>query len=218
MKILSLRTEKENFIGIIYDESGRILNLTDALPLYQKLKNKIDDFPYIKTVTELFREQLFNIDLFKRVIDFVEKHNLMEYLFVKESVRYNAPVEFPPKFICLGRNYEEHAREFGSPAPVEEPIIFAKSSTAVVGHLETIYIPTDIGRIDHEVELAVVIGKKGKRIKKENAWSYIAGYTIVVDVTARELQRKDIQAQHPWFRSKKFRLFCPYGTMDCDCG
>ena len=122
----------------------------------------IDDFPYIKTVTELFREQLFNIDLFKRDIDFDEKHNFMEYLFVKESVRYNAPVEFPPKFICLGRNYEEHAREFGSPAPVEEPIIFAKSSTAVVGHLENIYIPTDIGRIDHEVELAVVIGKKGK--------------------------------------------------------
>ena len=77
--------------------------------------------------------------------------------------------------------------------------------------METIYIPTDIGRIDHEVELAVVIGKKGKRIKKENAWSYIAGYTIVVDVTARELQRKDIQAQHPWFRSKSLDYFAPMG-------
>lgn len=211
MKLLSLRTEKENFIGIIYDESGRILNLTDALPLYQKLKNKIDDFPRIKTITELFREQLFNIDLFKRVIEFVEKHNLMEYLFVKESFRYNAPVEFPPKFVCLGRNYEQHAREFGATPPSEEPIIFAKSGTSVIGHLETIYIPTEVGRIDHEIELAVVIGKRGKKIKKENAWSYIAGYTIVIDVTARDLQRKDIQAQHPWFRSKSFDYFAPMG-------
>ncbi|MEN3038116.1 MAG: fumarylacetoacetate hydrolase family protein, partial [Candidatus Kryptonium sp.] len=211
MKVLSLRTEKENFIGIIYDESGRILNLTDALPLYQKLKNQIDDFPHIKTVTELFREQLFNIDLFKRVIDFVEKHNLMEYLFVKESFKYNAPVEFPPKFICLAKNYGEHAKEFGSTPPSEEPVIFAKSGTSVIGHLETIYIPTDVGRIDHEVELAVVIGKRGKKIKKENAWSHIAGYTIVIDVTARDIQRKDVQAQHPWFRSKSFDYFAPMG-------
>lgn len=211
MKVLSLRTEKENFIGIIYDESGRILNLTDALPLYQKLKNQIDDFPHIKTVTELFREQLFNIDLFKRVIDFVEKHNLMEYLFVKESFKYNAPVEFPPKFICLAKNYEEHAKEFGSKPPSEEPVIFAKSGTSVIGHLETIYIPTNVGRIDHEVELAIVIGKRGKRIKKENAWSHIAGYTIVIDVTARDIQRKDVQAQHPWFRSKSFDYFAPMG-------
>jgi 2-keto-4-pentenoate hydratase/2-oxohepta-3-ene-1,7-dioic acid hydratase in catechol pathway len=211
MKVLSLRTERENFIGLIYDESDRILNLTDALPLYQKLKNKIDDFPKIKTVTELFREQLFNIDLFKRVVDFVEKHNLMEYLFVKETFRYNAPVEFPPKFICLGRNYELHAREFGSPAPEGEPIIFAKSSTSVVGHLETIYIPDDVGRIDHEVELAVVIGKRGKKIKRENAWNYVAGYTIVIDVTARELQRKDMDLKYPWFRSKSFDYFAPMG-------
>jgi 2-keto-4-pentenoate hydratase/2-oxohepta-3-ene-1,7-dioic acid hydratase in catechol pathway len=135
----------------------------------------------------------------------------MEYLFVKETFRYNAPVEFPPKFICLGRNYELHAREFGSPAPEGEPIIFAKSSTSVVGHLETIYIPDDVGRIDHEVELAVVIGKRGKKIKRENAWNYVAGYTIVIDVTARELQRKDMDLKYPWFRSKSFDYFAPMG-------
>ncbi|CUU00609.1 2-keto-4-pentenoate hydratase/2-oxohepta-3-ene-1,7-dioic acid hydratase (catechol pathway) [Candidatus Thermokryptus mobilis] len=211
MKVLSLRTEREGFIGLIYDESGRILNLTDALPLYQKLKNKIDDFPKIKTVTELFREQLFNIDLFKRVVDFVDKHNLMEYLFVKESFRYNAPVEYPPKLICLGRNYELHAREFGSSAPEGEPIIFAKSSTSVVGHLETIYLPSEVGRIDHEIELAVVIGKRGKKIRRENAWNYIVGYTIMIDVTARDLQRKDIELKYPWFRSKSFDYFAPMG-------
>lgn len=211
MRLLSLRTEKKNFIGVIYDESGMILNLTEALPLYQKLRNKIDDFPRIKTITELFREQLFNIDLFKRVIEFVEKHKLIEYLFVKESFRYNPPVEFPPKLVCLGRNYAEHAREFNTTAPTDEPIIFAKSGTSVVGHLETIYIPTDVGRIDHEVELAVVVGKRGKGIKKEAAWSYIAGYTIIVDITARDLQRKDMQAQHPWFRSKSFDYFAPMG-------
>ena len=144
------------------------------------------------------------------MIDFVERHKLVDYLFVRDTFRYNAPVEFPPKFLALGRNYALHAAESGAPVP-DEPIVFAKSSTSVVGHLEPVYIPTDIGRVDHEIELGIVIGKHGKRVRKENAWSYVIGYTIVIDITARDLQKKDIEGKNPWFRSKSFDTFGPMG-------
>ena len=210
MKILSLKTDRGNLIGLVYDSGGDILNLTEALSLYQKIKNRIDNFPEIKTVTELFREQLFNLELFKKVIDFVERHKLTDYLAVRSGFRYNAPVEFPPKILCLARNYPLHAKESGLSVP-DEPVFFAKSSTALIGHMEIIQIPEDAGRIDHEVELAVVIGRKGKKIKKEDAWHYIAGYTIALDITAREIQKKDIQNNNPWFRSKSFDTFAPMG-------
>jgi 2-keto-4-pentenoate hydratase/2-oxohepta-3-ene-1,7-dioic acid hydratase in catechol pathway len=81
----------------------------------------------------------------------------------------------------------------------------------VVGPGEPILIPTDVGRIDHEVELAVVIGRKAAAVKKKEAWSVIAGFTIINDVTARDVQSNDIANKHPWFRSKSFDTFTPLG-------
>lgn len=116
----------------------------------------------------------------------------------------------PGKIICLGLNYKSHAAEGGWTVP-EEPVYFEKSSSCIIPHKAEIRIPENIGRIDPEVELAVVIGKKCKKVDRKAAETYIAGYTILNDVTARSMQRTDQSKKYPWFRSKSMDTFCPVG-------
>lgn len=122
-----------------------------------------------------------------------------------EYVRLAPPVE-PSKIICVGRNYVEHAREHGVEVP-EVPMIFLKPPSSLIGTGESILLPPQSSKVEQEAELAVVIGKKGRWIRPEEAGNYIFGYTIANDVTARDLQRKDGQ----WTRGKGFDTFCPVG-------
>lgn len=112
----------------------------------------------------------------------------------------------PTKIVALGLNYRDHAEETGFPIP-EEPLIFLKPPSAVIGPKDTIFIPKDVGRVDYEAELAIVIGRRCKGVTKEEAHRYILGYTCFNDVTARRLQKKDGQ----WTRSKSFDTFAPIG-------
>ena len=121
------------------------------------------------------------------------------------EVQLLAPVH-PSKVVCIGLNYSKHIEEFGNKQP-EEPIIFIKPSTAVIGPEAEIIYPTISRQVDHEAELAVVIGKTAKDVPEEKAFDYIFGYTCGNDVTARDLQRKDGQ----WTRGKGFDTFCPVG-------
>jgi 2-keto-4-pentenoate hydratase/2-oxohepta-3-ene-1,7-dioic acid hydratase in catechol pathway len=121
------------------------------------------------------------------------------------SVKVLAPV-LPSKVVCIGKNYVEHAEEMGSEVP-EEPIIFLKPSTSVIGPGDPIPYPRISQQVDHEGELAVVIGRLVHRVRAEDAGNYILGFTCGNDVTARDLQRKDGQ----WTRAKGFDGFCPLG-------
>ena len=121
------------------------------------------------------------------------------------SVRLLAPLQ-PGKIICVGRNYAAHAREHNADVP-EVPILFLKPPSAVIGQGDTIIIPPQSQQVEHEAELAVIIGKSGRWIPAEQAIDYIFGYTIANDVTARDLQRQDGQ----WTRGKGFDTFCPLG-------
>ena len=116
-----------------------------------------------------------------------------------------APCE-PTKIIALGLNYRDHAAEFGHPIP-EEPLIFMKPSTAVIGPDEDIVYPAMSRRVDYEAELGVVIGRPCSHVGEAEARDYILGYTCVNDVTARDLQQKDVQ----WTRAKGFDTFAPLG-------
>lgn len=122
-----------------------------------------------------------------------------------EQVRLLPPVE-PSKIICIGRNYVAHAKEHDSEVP-DLPLIFLKPPSSVIATGETIILPPQSQRVDHEAELGVVIGKRGRWIQPENALEYVLGYTIANDVTARDLQRRDGQ----WTRGKSFDTFCPLG-------
>jgi 2-keto-4-pentenoate hydratase/2-oxohepta-3-ene-1,7-dioic acid hydratase in catechol pathway len=116
-----------------------------------------------------------------------------------------APVE-PGKIICVGRNYAEHAKEQNVAVP-EIPLLFMKPPSAVIGPGENILLPPQSKQVEHEGELAVVIGRSGRWIPTEKALSYVFGYTCANDVTARDLQRRDGQ----WTRGKGFDTFCPLG-------
>ncbi len=116
------------------------------------------------------------------------------------------PPVLPSKIICIGRNYAAHASEHGAEVP-EVPLIFLKPPSSVIGNGDTIILPPQSQQVEHEAELAVVIGKKGRWIFPDEAESYILGYTIANDITARDLQRRDNQ----WTRAKGFDTFCPIG-------
>jgi 2-keto-4-pentenoate hydratase/2-oxohepta-3-ene-1,7-dioic acid hydratase in catechol pathway len=120
-------------------------------------------------------------------------------------VRLLAPVQ-PGKIICVGRNYAEHAKEQNVEVP-EIPLLFMKPPSSVIGPGESIVLPPQSRQVEHEGELAVIIGRTGRWISTENALSYVFGYTVANDVTARDLQRRDGQ----WTRGKGFDTFCPLG-------
>ena len=123
-----------------------------------------------------------------------------------KEVKLLAPCE-PSKIVAIGLNYKAHAAEFNKILP-EEPMLFLKPSTAVIAAEDNIVYPSHMSRrVDYEGELAVVIGKKAHMIKKEDAKNYILGYTCINDVTARDLQGKDIQ----YARAKGFDTFAPIG-------
>ncbi|MDJ0804165.1 MAG: fumarylacetoacetate hydrolase family protein [Desulfobacterales bacterium] len=125
---------------------------------------------------------------------------------MEQDVRLGPPIVHPSKLICLGKNYVEHARE-GHFEPPAKPLLFAKAPSALNGPRDPVVLPRSCGQVDWEVELALVIGRKGKRIRKQEAFDYIAGYTVMNDVSGREAQFGDGQ----WFRGKSFDTFAPLG-------
>ncbi|MEW6259112.1 MAG: fumarylacetoacetate hydrolase family protein [Thermodesulfobacteriota bacterium] len=118
------------------------------------------------------------------------------------------PVASPSKIICLGKNYVEHAREGGFEAPAR-PLLFAKAPSALNGPSDPIVLPRSSKDVDWEVELAVVIRKRCKRVSKADAMDVVAGFTIMNDVSARQAQFADSQ----WFRGKSFDTFAPMGPF-----
>lgn len=122
-----------------------------------------------------------------------------------DSTRILAPL-LPSKVIGIGSNYKKHIEEMGRPTP-KHPKVFLKPNTAVIGHRDAIQIPPDTTRVDHEVELGVVIGRTTYRISEADSWNAVMGLTIVNDVTARDFQRED----GIFTRGKGFNTFCPIG-------
>lgn len=130
------------------------------------------------------------------------------------SIKILAPIARPPKNIfCIGKNYVEHALEFdkgkdASAAVPKRPVVFTKALTAIIGHQDNICSHSDVtNELDYEVELAVVIGKQGSKITEENAMDHVFGYTIMNDITARDLQKRHLQ----WFLGKSLDTSAPLG-------
>ena len=116
------------------------------------------------------------------------------------------PPSVPTKIVCVGRNYAEHARELGNEAP-PEPILFLKPPSALLAPGGTIVRPADSQRVDYEGELAIVVGREAKAVRAASWRDYVRGFTCANDVTARDLQKKDVQ----FTRGKGFDTFCPVG-------
>jgi acylpyruvate hydrolase len=118
----------------------------------------------------------------------------------------------PSKVLCIGQNYAKHAAEMKSEVP-EEPIIFLKPSTALVGHGGKVVLPALSGEVHHEVELVVAIGRGGKNIHEAEALEHVDGYAVGLDMTARDLQAKAKKRGMPWAVAKGFDTFAPLGAF-----
>lgn len=121
------------------------------------------------------------------------------------DVRLLPPV-WPTKIVCVGRNYADHAKEMGNPVPAE-PLLFYKPLSSLVGPNDSVVYPSVTEHLSYEGELGVVIGRQARHVSKQDAMNYVFGYTIINDVTARDLQKKDGQ----WARAKGCDTFCPTG-------
>ena len=158
----------------------------------------------------LFKEKAYYADCTDGKVRLLEcapydevKYNGIEC--AEDEIKYLAPAE-PTKIVAIGKNYHAHAVEMKEGEPTE-PLLFLKPSTCVIGDGDTIIYPSISKRLDYEGELCVVIGKKCRNVKAEDAYKYVFGYTCLNDVTARDIQKSDPQ----WTRGKGFDTFCPIG-------
>lgn len=126
----------------------------------------------------------------------------------RSQVTFLAPVTRPDKVVCVGMNYADHCKEQNVRVP-KEPIIFSKFSSSIVGPYDEIILPPESEEVDWEVELAVIIGKKGKHIKATDAMAHVTGFTVAHDVSARDWQMRRNGKQ--WLLGKTFDTFCPLG-------
>ena len=134
--------------------------------------------------------------------------NQTDESFEFEEVTF-LPSVSPSKIVCVGRNYAEHAKELGNAVPTE-PLLFLKAPSAIIGNDDEIVIPPQSDRVEHEGELAVIIGRECKNLgEADDPFGYVFGYTCLNDVTARDIQRKDVQ----FTRGKSFDTFCPVGPF-----
>lgn len=114
----------------------------------------------------------------------------------------------PTKIVCVGRNYAAHARELGNPVP-ERPLLFLKPPSAMIASGESIVLPLDSQQVEHEGEIGIIIGQRARNISEEEALACVDGYAPLNDVTARDLQKLDVQ----FTRAKGFDTFCPVGDV-----
>jgi 2-keto-4-pentenoate hydratase/2-oxohepta-3-ene-1,7-dioic acid hydratase in catechol pathway len=147
-------------------------------------------------------------EMLKAVEQAARRSNAVKYPVAEAKLL--PPVLGPAKIICIGLNYRDHAAESGVPIP-KDPVVFSKYATALAGHGQNIVLPPVSEEIDYEAELVVVVGKRGKNLKAEQAAEYVAGYTIGNDVSARDWQLKKDGKQ--WMIGKTFDTFAPTGPV-----
>lgn len=197
MRFLTYIYNDEEKIGILTREGNKVLDLSQIL----NINKDINMIEFIEIFNEEYEEKI------KRELDKEQGIDI-------ENIKIQAPIPNPKRgVICLGKNYKEHVKEVPSAMDLkkgvpENPVYFCKFVDRAVAHKEAIPAHSDITEeLDYEVELAVVIGKEGKNIPKDKVKDYIFGYTILNDISVRNLQTKHVQ----WFRGKCLDGTCPMG-------
>ncbi|WLR42911.1 fumarylacetoacetate hydrolase family protein [Bacillus carboniphilus] len=203
MKLVKGKIHDKTFIGILINKETQVLDIQRAEEeLYENKSGPI-------LMVDGIEKNDKWIEHLEQIIHWSEKEReTVTFIYDLKDVILLAPIERPKKnIICVGKNYQRHAQEMGSLTP-EHLVVFSKSPTAIIGPGENICLHSHITKqVDYEGELAVVIGKKGRAIKEEDAMDYVFGYTILNDITAR-----DLQANHQQFLlSKSLDTFCPIG-------
>lgn len=201
---------KDDVATIVLQAETGWIDFSRAYQAYRLLAEGVAADP-VRSILELLSAGIVTPAFLTEVLALLEDHALLDRCRVSPPERFALPLR-PEKVIGLGRNYFAQAPgdDF---SPPEEPVVFSKSSAACIGDGEPIIVRESYGRVDPEAELAIVIGRTAKFLDEGEAADYIAGYTLLNDVTARSLQQSDISAGLPWFRSKSIDTFCPLGPV-----
>ncbi|WP_077211146.1 fumarylacetoacetate hydrolase family protein [Bacillus dakarensis] len=204
MKFVSAKDNQGTFIGVLYQEEY-VLPIKRMEQVWKGESNLPETMIDCIGLGAEFAERV------SKLLEWVDQHpDKKELLISLSGVKLLAPIPRPSKNIfCVGKNYAEHAIEMGSKEDIPEHVmVFTKAPTSVIGPNEKVHSHHQVTeQLDYEGELAVVIGKKGKEIKKEEALDYVFGYTIINDVTARDLQARHKQ----FFIGKSLDTTCPMG-------
>ena len=140
-------------------------------------------------------------------------HDSKRVLFSQDEIKFLPPVLRPSKMICIGANYRDHLAETGLTTP-NTPMAFSKIASAFLGHKGAILLSEEMSALDYEIELAFVIGKKGKYIEKTRAMEHVYGYTILNDISERNVQISEMK-RGALFGGKNMDTFAPLGPWDC---
>jgi 2-keto-4-pentenoate hydratase/2-oxohepta-3-ene-1,7-dioic acid hydratase in catechol pathway len=167
-----------------------------------------DEYYDASSFGEDYDEQFFENEGLSRLQKFLES-NREKLPKLDGNIRLGSPIARPSKIICIGLNYADHARETGAAIPTE-PIIFFKSTTALIGPNDNVIIPRNSKKTDWEVELAVVIGKKATYVDEQDAMNYVAGYCLHNDLSEREFQ---LERNGQWVKGKSCDTFAPLGPF-----
>jgi len=198
--------ENDGFLNVGVEVDGHRIDVNKLSEAKEHLFGK--EAPYIDSVSSAI-EQWESIT---ELISWGKKtfKDVFYEIFKVKATKFYPPIDKSSLVICLGKNYAEHAKETGGEIP-EEPIIFGKYASLAIGDGDSIIYPSWATRIDPEPELAVVIGASGKDIDESEAMDYVFGYTIVNDITERDIEFKDMAKGLPWFRSKNFETSLSIG-------
>ena len=210
MRLATVDHDSEIFPAVLKD------NIAIRMKAFKSLRSI--DFSSSKCLLPLIQgTDEKGMRLFKQEFESISDETLSAMIksgdaFNLKDVKLQAPILRPPSIFCLGFNYRSHAPELKRPIP-EVPVIFMKPSKAIVGPHGNIILPKVASRVDYEVELTVVMGRGGRYIRREEAYSTIFGYTVLNDITARDVQQNDFSLARPWLRSKGFDTFAPIGPI-----
>lgn len=218
MKLVTYEVARQSRVGVVVGESvvdlpvtysviakGRIADskLSSAADVLRKLGRPPADMIDLLSQGEKYRKALGVVVAHAAALGKKAPKGLTVPL---RSAKLRAPIAHPQKITCIGLNYADHARE-GGQEPPPAPIFFLKSHNTICGPGDAIRLPPNSTQVDYEAEFAVVLGKRGSRISESDAPKYIAGYTILHDVSARDMQFADKQ----WYRGKSCDTFAPTG-------
>ncbi len=196
LKLVRCRVEEREHYGVLINDEVIFLPRL-AKRLNEKLPELLEEFIALGAKS---------VETVERLLEKATEDEIKHASSLVDGVTLLAPVSAPPKIVCLGLNYRDHAEEQNAAIP-DEPIIFMKPHTTIIGPNEKIVKPSFVKQLDYEAELAIVMGKKAKDVPVSEAESCIFGYTILNDVSARDIQFKDKQ----WTRGKSFDTFAPTG-------
>ena len=204
MHYITYEEDQETKLGLLKD-GELVIELQKLSSIYN---NK--EVPFLQDMLTFIQEgEASRVYVEKLLRHFNDNEHLVSQVtrHVKE-VKVLAPIQYPQKVVCVGNNYMDHCKEQNVDPP-KKPLIFSKWASCIIAPEEDIQLPDESEQVDFEAELAVIIGKKGKNICEEEADEYIFGYTIMNDVSARDVQFGDGQ----WVRGKSFDTFAPLGPV-----